>query len=132
MCSPYGLNVEDWPGLLERKVHMGNFRGRLFSVRGVLDDDELERRRSESPRLVRTSGRETIEFEVVDVSEALLFPAVYRNRLGDELIDYSVVYEGVFRAGDRVRCECDVETVENPERRFRRYTMIGTAKVQFA
>ena len=132
MCSPYGLNVEDWPGLLERKVHMGSFRGRLFSVRGVLDDEEVERRRLESSRLVQRSGRETIEFEVVDVSESLLFPAVYRNRHGDELIDYSVVYEGVFRAGDRVRCECDVETVVSPERRFRRYTILGTAKVQFA
>lgn len=132
MRSPYGLNVEDWPRLLKRKVHMGSFCGRLFSVRGVLDDGELDCRLLKSSHSVESSGRQAIEFEVVDVTESLLFPAVYRNAGGDELVDYSVVYEGVFRPGDLVRCSCDVEKVQEPERRFRRYTMIGAAKIRFA
>lgn len=103
MKAPYGLSVDDWPRILSRKLHMGSFRDRLFSVRVVLRDDEVNRR----PILDEpVGGSIELDFLVDDRRDSLLFPAVYLNEQGDELVDYSVVYEGVFRAGDLVHCEC--------------------------
>lgn len=108
MTAPYASQVADWADLLSRKVHMGAFRGRLFSLRCVLTDEEVLHRTADSPAEEPGSSAwtQTLEFEVDDVSESLCFPAIYRDQMGNRLVDYSVVYEGVFRPGDVVRCNC--------------------------
>ena len=103
MKAPYGLDVPAWSDLLLRKSHMGLFHGRRFSIRCVLDEPEIEEERN-----WELHEREvTKSFVVSDRVDSLLFPAVYRDSREIELLDYSVVYEGVFRVGDRVDCECD-------------------------
>ena len=83
MTAPYGLHVENWCQLLARKHHMGCYRGRLFSLRAMLNAEEHEslapvrQRLSESKRL-------PVTFEVADARQSLLFPAVYRNSRDDE------------------------------------------------
>lgn len=115
MRAPYGMSVPDWPELLQRKTHMGRFRGTLFSLRAVRSTAELRSAPVELPSEFLldpplSSRHDVIEFAVDDVTESLHFPAKYRDRAGNELVDYSVVYEGVFRPGDVVRCACMVET----------------------
>lgn len=114
MTAPYGLKIADWPWLLNRKQHMGVFRGRLFSLRVVLDDHELPRKTMVVPEV----AERPIEFEVADTSRSLLFPTVYIDRKGNELWDYSVVYEGVFREGEIVRCRALRERMGNGRVRY--------------
>ena len=109
MTAPYGLSVDIWPWLLTRKAHMGSFRGRLFSIRGMLSTAEV--RVLPAERNVDQGPVQRVEFEVDDVSDSIFFPSIYRNGAGDELVDYSVVYEGAFREGDVVRCDAVRETV---------------------
>ena len=109
MTAPYSLQVTDWASLLARKVHMGSYRGRFFSLRVVMDATDL----SHVPRktLLAVGEKTTVTFEVADVRQSLCFPAIYRDAAGNELVDYSVVYEGVFREGDRVRATCSREQI---------------------
>ncbi len=99
MTAPYSLDVPDWPKLLDRKFHMGAFQGRLFSLRAIRDATPPGAHEPTPP----PTSRE-ITFTIADASQSLFFPAIYTNSAGDELVDYSVVYEGVFRSGDVVRC----------------------------
>ncbi len=115
MKAPYSLKVDDWPAILARKMHMGAFRGRLFSLRVILTDEALKQLGREKYIASNTAPNETstlVEFEIADAKHSLCFPATYRNQDGDELVDYSVVYEGVFRAGEKVRAKCTGENVE--------------------
>ena len=115
MQAPYSLAVDDWPRILSRKMHMGAYKGRLFSTRVILRDSECHSLLPSEP----TNGEiSRIEFRVEDIEDSLIFPATYRNAAGDELVDYSVVYEGVFRIGDVVQCECCRETMPNGLNRF--------------
>jgi|GEM_PF-4253136 len=109
MTAPYSLEVSDWPALLARKAHMGSYRGRFFSLRVLMDATDL----SNVPRRSTLAAEETttIEFQVADVRQSLCFPAIYLDAAGNELVDYSVVYEGVFRVGDRVHATCSREQV---------------------
>ena len=125
MQSPYGLEVQNWPRILQRKLHMGSFRGRLFSVRAVRD-----REGPVAAEHIQNVGRKRIRFAVVDSSESLFFPATYRDDCGNELVDYSVVYEGVFQSGDRVLASCDVERVSVGSRHFDRYVIAGPVEFQ--
>lgn len=123
MQAPYGHDVPEWPSILDRKFHMGSYQGRLFSVRGMLSQAEAAARLAKhSARTVHHSEPTTVTFEIVAAEESLLFPAIYRNPAGDELIDYSVVYEGVFRPGDVVQCAALAErftTISDPKPRIR-------------
>ena len=112
MTAPYGLQVENWRNLLARKQHMGCYRGRLFSLRAMLDAEEFALLPSRADTLSE-SKQTQVKFQVADVRESLLFPAVYRNPEGDELVDYSVVYEGVFRVGDVVECLATAHEMSN-------------------
>ena len=123
MQAPYGHVVPEWPSILDRKFHMGSYRGRLFSVRGMLSQAEAAARlNAYAAQTVIHTEPKTVTFEIADCSDSLLFPAIYRNSAGDELVDYSVVYEGVFRPGDVVRCAALAErftTTSDPKTRIR-------------
>lgn len=119
LAAPYGQSVDDWPRVLDRKLHMGCFRGRLFSLRVVLHKEEIEGPHTWS--VVAPSV--TVDFTVFESVDALLFPAIYRNAMGDELVDYSVVYEGVFREGDVIRCICEHLQVHTPNRVRNRFVL---------
>jgi len=110
MTAPYGLAVDDWPRILSRKLHMGSYKGRLFSIRVILSESESESLSKSEPS---SDDPSRIQFRVHDIEDSLIFPAIYRNATGDELVDYSVVYEGVFRISDVVECDCHRETIEN-------------------
>lgn len=127
MKAPYSLDVANWPELLSRKLHMGCYQNRLFSLRAVLNDDELPKQPIEAPGYSATTWNEVIQFEIADASRSLLFPSTYRNALGNELVDYSVVYEGVFRAGEAVRCRVSRETL--PGTQCVRYTVLDTCEL---
>ena len=101
--APYGQSVSDWSRLLDRKLHMGSFEERLFSLRVVLEENELPPRREWESR----QRQQELKFEIFDAVDSLAFPSVYRDQHGNELLDYSVVYEGVFRCGDVVYCQCE-------------------------
>lgn len=111
MTAPYSFSIPNWPSLLARKLHMGAFRGRLFSLRVVLTDEDLAKNGPEAITRISDGDDSSIEFEVANTDRSLCFPAVYRNAAGDELVDYSVVYEGVFRPGDIITANCSVETL---------------------
>lgn len=104
ITAPYGIEVDDWPRILDRKKHMGMYHGRPFSVRVVLSQNEVP---TEIYMNDGNTRRQSIRFEVADVADSLLFPAIYRDEFGGELVDYSVVYEGVFRLGDVVTAEVE-------------------------
>ena len=106
MQAPYGLDVEGWSRILSRKLHMGQFDGRLFSVRGMLHESECAHGIYQPPDQRLEQSETMMEFHIADARDSLLFPATYRNEQGDELVDYSVVYEGVFRPGETVACRC--------------------------
>ncbi|MEM7315706.1 MAG: hypothetical protein AAF497_21420 [Planctomycetota bacterium] len=108
MTSPYGITVADWPSLLNRKLHMGEFRGRLFSLRAIRPANASSVYQPRSSTSV-----DSIEFTVADVEQSLFFPAIYLNDQGDQLVDYSVVYEGVFRVGETVKCRAFVEDTDS-------------------
>ena len=135
MKSPYATLVEDWPVLLARKKHMGEFRGRLFSLRVVLSDWDLENRRfkcveeAEDAPNADSTCTASIRFHVDDSSEAYCFPAVYRDVEGNELVDYTVVYEGVFRKGDCVLAECTTEEIHASSKRRIRYIIAGDCQL---
>ncbi|MCA9217320.1 MAG: hypothetical protein KDB27_29830 [Planctomycetales bacterium] len=128
MKSPYGLEVKDWPWILSRKQHMGSFRGRLFSIRSVRERTEVDRAGKER---VEQHGRQNIEFLIADNSESLYFPAVYRDPVGNELVDYTVLYEGVFRNGETVSATCQVEDVIRGDRKFNRYVIEGPVTLAY-
>ena len=130
MRAPYGLKVDDWPTLLDRKLHMGQYRDRLFSVRTFMSEPEY--RRQEMPTIIASETElEEIEFRVADCARSLQFPAVYKDESGDELIDYSVLYEGVFRVGDVVRCMTQRQTLkqESSTNRFQRFVLAEVASI---
>ncbi len=113
MTAPYSLKVADWPALLDRKRHMGEFRGRFFSLRTVLTAAEmLKMPRPAVGGHASSEMKQEVEFEIADDSWSLCFPAIYRDKAGNQLVDYSVVYEGVFRSGESVRARCTVENLE--------------------
>lgn len=109
MTAPYSLEVRDWPSILARKLHMGSFRGRLFSLRVVLSETDLLQKPKSRFNAAPGSVADEIEFHIADVTESLCFPAIYRDDEGNELVDYSVVYEGVFRVGETVRARGTIE-----------------------
>lgn len=115
MTAPYSLSVDGWPRILSRKLHMGAYNGRLFSIRVVLRESECGSLLTSEPSSDELSR---IEFRVDNVEDSLLFPATYRNAAGDELVDYSVVYEGVFQNGDVVQCDCYREKLSGGLNRF--------------
>ena len=80
MTAPYGLEVEGWQEILSRKLHMGEYRGRLFSIRAMLNDKEAAECCELADRATDVRSNVRVQFEVADDSEALLFPAIYRNR----------------------------------------------------
>lgn len=116
MKAPYSLDVPQWPAILARKLHMGSYQGRLFSLRAIRNVQPNQLPTRELPQRFTSDylpkqNRKLVEFQIADASQSLYFPAIYRNADGDELVDYSVVYEGVFRPGDVVQGECNVESV---------------------
>ena len=123
MTAPYSLSVENWPQILSRKLHMGSYKGRLFSVRVVLRESECSSLLPSQPTNERVSE---IEFRVDNVEDSLIFPSTYRNAVGDELVDYSVVYEGIFRVGDMVRCDCHRETMDGSS--LNRFVIAGNVR----
>ena len=136
MTAPYGMTISEWPLLLSRKLHMGCYRGRLFSLRCVPSLEDLETQPVELPVHFTDDPRPTeqvhvVNFEIDDASESLCFPAVYRDRRRNELVDYSVVYEGVFRKGDVVRCACYQEEIAffNSARRVSRHIIQGACQL---
>lgn len=122
MGAPYGMAIANWPQLLARKLHMGVYCDRLFSLRVMLDFDEAIMEQTKAIVSVAEEA-EWIDFRVADVRDALLFPAIYRNAVGDVLLDYSVVYEGVFQIGDHVRCLCTRQTTETGSQRVTEYVL---------
>lgn len=88
---------------------MGVFQDRLFSLRVVLAETELVAFTSTEASEAASRHVQRLDFRIADVRQSLCFPAVYRDAEGNELVDYSVVYEGVFRVGDVVRATVCVE-----------------------
>ncbi len=111
MTEPYGMQIPEWPWLLDRKQHMGQWRGRLFSLRVMPDLQEFATQPSEEPIEGGPTDPIEIEFRIDDDLESLYFPSTYRDDRGNELVDYSVVYEGVFRKGEVVRCRVQPQRV---------------------
>ena len=141
MTAPYGLDVPDWAQWLARKMHMGSYQGRLFSLRAVKADIEFATQPRELPINFHsdpdpTSPRSFVTFTVCDASHSLYFPAIYRNQDGDELVDYSVVYEGTLCQGDTIECPCYVQRIRYavpdcaiPVREVTRYIVDGSCQI---
>ena len=122
MKAPYGHSIENWPDVLARRWQMGSWRGRLFSLRGMLSVEEVDALPQERV-IVRDDVPHPLEFRIADDTDAVLFPAIWRDEKGNELVDWSVVYEGVFRTGDVVRCHASHEVVRSAGREFDRYVL---------
>src|SRR5262245_24281361 len=93
------------------------FSGRYVSVHPTRAESEIAEEYGMEP--VRRLGEATIEARVVDASEALFLPAVYRlaDSAGpdgapvaiDQVVSFEGLYCGVAEAGDRIRARGVVE-----------------------
>jgi predicted nucleotidyltransferase len=96
--------------LIPRRWNLGIFNGTRFSLRGVRDWSEIVH----SLATCKGLGVKRMELEVLDDSESLFYPVVYRVKGGvRELVSYTTFYEGMFKAGDQVAVTAKVEEAED-------------------
>ena len=115
-----------------RRWNYGYYRGRYFSIHPIRTDPEIGERYGD--HYYRRHGVARVQAQVIDASQALFMPAIYRVGEvevveGDSSaaqIDRVVAYEGLYRdvvnAGHRVDARGTVETVDGQPRRL----VIGT------
>ena len=122
------MTVEEARYLAGRRWNYGTYRGRYFSVHPIRADDEITEAYGE--HVYRSQGTGRIRATVVDASEALFMPALYRvadvERLeGDpavndvrEVISYEGLYRDVVDDGAAIEARGALETVDGEPRRL--------------
>ncbi len=128
IAGRFPLTVEEARYLADRRWNYGTYRGRYFSVHPIRTDDEITETYGE--HVYRSQGAGRIRATVVDGSEALFMPAIYRvadvERLeGDpavSTVEKVVSYEGLYRDvvddGAAIEARGTLETVDGEPRRL--------------
>jgi len=128
IADRFPLTVEEARYLAGRRWNYGTYRGRYFSVHPIRADDEITEAYGE--HVYRSHGTGRIRATVVDASEALFMPALYRvadvERLeGDpavndvrEVISYEGLYRDVVDDGAAIEARGALETVDGEPRRL--------------
>ena len=118
-----------------RRWNYGTYQGRYFSVHPIRSDDEIVE--AYGDHIYRGEGYAHIEATVLDATEALFMPAVYRVNQVRVLegnpaavaVQEVVSYEGLFRdiadAGSVVEAKGKLETVDGQPHRL----VIGSTKL---
>jgi hypothetical protein len=111
-----------------RRWNYATYEGRYFSVHPIRSDEEIAETYGE--HLYRTRGGGRVQATVVDASEALFMPAIYRVedvRLleGDpqvtrvrEIVSYEGLYRDIVDAGGVIEAKGKLETVDGQPRRL--------------
>lgn len=128
LAKRFPLTVEEAQYFATRRWNYGTYQGRYFSVHPIRSDDEITEAYGEHIYRSRGSGR--IRATVVDASEALFIPAVYRVedvRLleGDsevarvrEIVSYEGLYRDIVEANSAIEAKGKLETVDGQPRRL--------------
>jgi predicted nucleotidyltransferase len=116
--TKYPITHEDAERLAERCVTRGIYRGYFYSLHAVRLLDEI--RESYGDRLYRGTGVVRAELHVVDASEGIYTPAVYRvegrTSEGQEvetLTCYDTTFAALLREGDTVEALGKLEKVQD-------------------
>jgi hypothetical protein len=132
-AARFGLAPEDVAYLETRRWNDFLFRGRYVSVHATRADGEI--RETYGDRYYERRGVATIEATVVETTEALFLPAVYRldavrviNEAPSEietLVSFESLYCNVADPGDRIVARGQVETARGGSARL----IVGAASL---
>jgi len=123
-AEKFPLKVDELRRVAETRWNYGYYRGTYFSVHPTRADREITEAYGDNTYRRTTEVTGTVT--VVDASESMFLPAVYRVEEAklsggvevDRLVSYEGLYGGVFSEGERVEFKGVLEVVEgkNPGR----------------
>jgi hypothetical protein len=128
IAERFPLTVGEARYLAGRRWNYGTYEGRYFSIHPIRSDDEITETYGE--HIYRSQGTSRVQAIVVDASEALFMPAIYRVAdvrvlEGDpeaagvrEIVSYEGLYRDVVDAGSVVEAYGKVESVDGQPRRL--------------
>ena len=128
IAERFPLTVEQAEHVAKRRWNYGTYDGRYFSVHPIRLDEEIDEQYG--GHIYRGEGSALIRATVVDASEALFMPAVYRVRdvrlLAGEsaaaAVQEVVSYEGLYRdladVSTVIEAKGKLETVDGQPRRL--------------
>lgn len=128
IAGRFPLTVEEARYLASRRWNYGTYDGRYFSVHPIRSDEEIAE--TYGDHVYRSRGSGCVRATVVDASEALFMPALYRvedvqvlegePQLSGvrEIVSYEGLYRDVADAGGMIEARGKLDTVDGEPRRL--------------
>jgi predicted nucleotidyltransferase len=128
IASRFPLTMEEARYFASRRWNYGTFGGRYFSIHPVRSDDEMSEQYGD--HIYRSQGAARVRAAVVDATEALFMPAIYRvegvqvlegNRAAagvEEIVSYEGLYRDIVDTGRVIEVRGKVESVDGEARRL--------------
>jgi predicted nucleotidyltransferase len=135
IAERFGLTLDEAAYLAQRRWNYGFVGRRYLSIHAVRTDREITENYGD--RIYRGRGAAKVKAIVVDASEALYLPAVYRvDRVArlegdpdavdvEEIVSYEAIYCDVADVGQEIEVQGKLETVNGEPRRL----VIGTTEL---
>jgi hypothetical protein len=128
IAERFPLTVEEARYFASRRWNYGTYQGRYFSIHPIRSEDEITG--AYGDRICRSRGSGRIQATVVDASEALFMPAIYRVEdvrvlEGEpavagvqEIVSYEGLYRDIADAGNLIEARGKLEAVDGESRRL--------------
>jgi predicted nucleotidyltransferase len=135
IAGRFPLTVDEARYFAGRRWNYGTYDGRYFSIHAIRSSDEISERYGD--HIYRSQGVARVRATVVDASEALFMPAIYRVEgvqllagspeavKVEEVISYEGLYRDIAEAGSVIEARGTVESVDGEPRRL----VIGTIEM---
>jgi predicted nucleotidyltransferase len=135
IAGRFPLTVEEARYLAGRRWNYGTYDGRYFSIHAIRSNNEIGERYGD--HIYTGHGGALLRAVVVDASEALFMPAIYRVEgvqllegnprasKVEEIVSYEGLYRNAAEAGNVVEARGKLESVDGEARRL----VIGTMEM---
>ncbi|MGD2176449.1 MAG: hypothetical protein PVG71_01370 [Anaerolineae bacterium] len=135
IAGRFPLTVNEGRYFAARRWNYGTYDGRYFSVHPIRSDAEITERYGD--QIYRSQGRARVRAAVVDASQALFMPAIYRVEgvqllegnpeaaQVEEVVSHEGLYRDIAEPGSVIEARGTVESVDGEPRRL----VIGTMEM---
>jgi hypothetical protein len=135
IAGRFPLTVDEARYFASRRWNYGTYDGRYFSIHAIRSDEEISERYGD--HIYRSQGVARVRATVVDATEALFMPAIYRVEgvqflagspraaTVEQVVSYEGLYRDIAEAGTVIEARGTVESVDGEPRRL----VIGTMEL---
>jgi hypothetical protein len=135
IAGRFPLTVDEARYFASRRWNYGTYDGRYFSIHAIRSDEEISE--GYGDHIYRSQGVARVRATVVDATEALFMPAIYRVEgvqflagspraaRVEQVVSYEGLYRDIAEAGTVIEARGTVESVDGEPRRL----VIGTMEL---